>query len=178
MKILFLDMDGVVNSHESFHLNHVARLEEREKRGEGAEFAPEFCFPMGHIHAPLVARLNRIIAATNCQIVISSAWRIGHSPIEIGGYLAKKGFEYASKIIDRTGQDSINARGGEIQTWLDEHPEVTQYVILDDDSEDIIGSYTTKHHHDNFVKIDGWWGLQDPDVEKAINILNKTLDKN
>ena len=175
-KVLFLDFDGVVNSHESFHLNHLARTKERELRGEGAEFAPQFCFPMGHLYPPLIERLNKIMEQTDCHIVVSSAWRIGHSVEQLAEWLTKKGFCFGNKIIDRTGQNSKDARGGEIQDWLDEHPEVTQYVVLDDDSADIIGDYTTKKHPENFVHTDGMWGLQDVGVEKAIKILNKTLD--
>lgn len=172
MKVLFLDMDGVVNSAESFEANHVARTKEREERGEGAEFAPQFCFPFGHISEPLVARLNTIIEEVGCLIVISSAWRIGRSPKQIGEYLSVKGFKYADQIIDKTSNDSIEGRGGEIQTWLDKNPQVTQYVILDDDSLDIVGDYTTKKHPHNFVRVDYFYGLQDEQVKEAIKIFN------
>ena len=179
MKILFLDMDGVLNSNESFHLNHLARLEAREKRhDDNPAFDAEFQWPMGHIYPPLVERLNKIVEATDCKIVVSSAWRKISKLDDLGIWLTKKGFRFADRIIDRTGEDTVNARGGEIQTWLDEHPEVKQYVILDDDSADIIGTYTTKTHPNNFVNTDFMWGLQDAGVEQAIKILNKTLDSN
>ena len=74
-----------------------------------------------------------------------------------------------------TGQNSKDARGGEIQDWLDAHPAVTQYVILDDDTADIIGSYTTKKHPNNFVHTPFKHGLQDKHVAEAIEILNKPL---
>lgn len=172
-------MDGVLNSNESFHLNHVARTEAREKRNDdNPAFDAEFQWPMGHIHAPLVERLNRIVEATDCKIVVSSAWRKLCTPEELGGWLAKKGFRFADRIIDRTGQNAKDARGGEIQDWLDAHSEVTNYVILDDDWQDITGDYTTKKHPNHFVNTDFMWGLQDDDVERALKILNKPLDSN
>lgn len=172
MRCLFLDIDGCLNSRDWFMQNHVARMEEREKRGEGAEFAKEFCHPLGHLCPELIERLNRIVELTDCRIVISSAWRIGHTPREIGGYLTQKGFRHADKIIGATGQNSEDARGGEIQEWLDEHPEVTKYVILDDDTADIIGDYTTKKHPHNFVHVSFEKGLQDEHIRKCVEILN------
>jgi HAD domain in Swiss Army Knife RNA repair proteins len=173
MKILFLDIDGVLNSEESFHINHELRMEDCEKRGEGAEFLKQYCWPLGHLYTPLIERLNKIIEATQCKIVISSTWRISSTPQEITNYLTQKGFKYGESIIDRTGQDSKNARGGEIQNWLDEHKNVKTYVILDDDSADIVGDYTTKKHPNNFVKTDFIWGLQDKQVEEVVKILNQ-----
>lgn len=177
MKILFLDMDGVLNSEESFHLNHVARCEESFSRGENAPFAPQFCWPMGHIYPPLVERLNKIVDATDCQIVLSSSWRVMNSCTleNLGKWLTEKGFRYAHNLLDKTGQDDVNYRGGEIQTWLDEHHNVSAYVILDDDSFDIVGEKTNKKHPNNFVKTDFIWGLQDKQMEQAINILNVKL---
>lgn len=167
-------MDGVLNSQESFHLNHVARTEEREKRGDdNPAFDMQFCWPLGHIYPPLVERLNRIVEATDCQVVISSSWRKISQFSDLAIWLKQKGFRFPERIVGRTGEDAINARGGEIQSWLDDSPEVTQYAILDDDSADIIGDYTTKKHPNNFVHTDFMWGLQDVDVEKAILILNK-----
>ena len=174
MKILFLDMDGVLNSEESFVANHHAREEERFKRNDASvAFAKEFCWPLGHISPPLVERLNKIVENTHCKIVLSSSWRIICSIEELRGWLTQKGFVYADRLIDKTGQNSKDARGGEIQDWLDAHPEVTKYVILDDDSEDIIGSYTTKKHPNNFVHVPFKWGLQDEHIIQVIEILNE-----
>lgn len=57
-------------------------------------------------------------------------------------------------------------RGAEIQAWLDAHPEVTKYVIIDDQS-DMLPSQMN-----NFVKVNQWYGLTMQDANKAINILN------
>jgi len=175
MKVLFLDIDGVLNSEEHFYNNHIARTEAAHKDGDDKYNDINYIWPLGHLSEDLINYLNMIVEMTGCHIVISSTWRIGNTPEQIGKYLKVKGFLYASRIIDCTGQDSKNARGGEIQNWLDEHPEVTQYVILDDDSADIIGDYTTKKHPKNFVHTDFMWGLQDVDVEQAIKILNRPL---
>jgi hypothetical protein len=68
-------------------------------------------------------------------------------------------------------------RGVEIQQWLDEHPDVTNYVILDDDSDML------EHQMKNFVvtfdnvdhpdSVDIGYGLTKICAEKAIEILNR-----
>jgi len=175
-KVLFLDVDGVLNSEATFKENHLAS----QKAKRAADFdkiahAREFFHPLGHINTTLVGRLNRIVRETGCKIVISSSWRILYGVETMRGFLTQRGFEFADSIIDRTGSNSKDARGGEIQDWLDAHPEVKNYVILDDDAQDIVGDYTTKTHPNNFVHTRWTTGLQDEHAEQAIKILNKNI---
>jgi hypothetical protein len=51
-------------------------------------------------------------------------------------------------------------RGEEIQAWLTENPDVTQFVILDDDSD-------MAHLIDHLVQTDHKVGLTAADVKKA-----------
>lgn len=168
MKILFLDVDGVLNSRESFLANHAART---AYKGKDGELATQFIWPLGHLSEDLIDNLNLIVEATGCSIVLSSSWRITCELPDFRGWLKQKGFLYPNNIISKTDNIPDDARGGQIQRWLDSHPGVTKYAILDDDSEDIIGSYTTKKHPNNFVKTDFKEGLQGEQVAKAIAIL-------
>lgn len=57
-------------------------------------------------------------------------------------------------------------RGSEIKEWLDEHPEVTNYVIIDDDNDML-------EEQEPYLVQTSWYdGINDYDVEKAIKILN------
>lgn len=169
MKILFLDVDGVLNSQETFRKRHAAY--EAAKAEDAEAVLNEHAFPLGHLDTDLIERLNVICERTGCHIVVSSTWRITRTPEEVAELLTQKGFRYGNVVIDRTGRNADDRRGGEIQDWLDKHPEVTHYVILDDDTADIIGDYTDKKHPNNFVHTDHKLGLQDADVERAILIL-------
>jgi hypothetical protein len=131
---------------------------------------------MGHIDPTAVDYLNIIVEVTGCSIVISSSWRILCNHEKLAGWLVEKGFLYPHKIIDSTGRNAKDARGGEIQDWLDAHPEVTKYAILDDDSEDIIGSYTTKKHPQNFVHTTYHSGLTEKEVQMVTKILGIGID--
>ena len=50
--------------------------------------------------------------------------------------------------------------------WLDEHPEATNYVIIDDDN-DVLDEQDS-----HLVQTSWLTGITDYDVEKAIKILN------
>jgi hypothetical protein len=55
--------------------------------------------------------------------------------------------------------------------WLKEHPEITNYVILDDDSDML------KSQQSNFVYISGVTGLTLDNALKALSIFGKQNDK-
>jgi len=105
MKILFLDIDGVVNC-EFTHTNN-----------------PDSYFPIDPMMAFLV---GRIVIATECEVVLSSSWRYNEESKEV---VRKKVYPFIDITPMLLGGAS---RGTEIKVWLDAHPEVTKYAILDD----------------------------------------------
>jgi len=170
MKVLFLDMDGVLNSQEWFEKNHAARIAFKNTHGMGASDV-QFIHPLGHIDPDAVARLNCICDAVDFKIVLSSSWRIIISLDDLRIALTHKGFRHVDRLIDVTPslplKSDENRRGMEIKAWLDQHPDVTQYVVLDDDSFDIV-----KIHPHNFVHTNWKIGLTGLDVVHAISVLN------
>lgn len=167
MKILFLDVDGVLNNRLTY-----ARIHRAWKESGNATKGGEFGWPMGHLDATLVPNLNPIVEQTGCQIVLSSSWRIIAKIPDFRQWVALKGFKYPDSIIDRTRSsvgDDPDGRGNEIKDWLKGHPEVTAYAILDDDSQDII-----RVHPNNFVHTSLNEGLTEEKVQAAIAILNST----
>lgn len=98
------------------------------------------------------------------KIVISSSWRkLGID--ECKRALNKNGID-SSRVIDITGNEP-EGRGKEIQDWLDQHPEVTSYVVLDDETSDMPKLL------DRVVKPDRYIGLTKEDCKKAVDILSK-----
>ena len=79
-------------------------------------------------------------------------------------------YDYFNDNYEETYEYS---RGAEIDGWLKEHPEVINYVIIDDRTD------FTNEQKEHFVHIDPMWGLTDEHVQLAINILNhEILQKN
>lgn len=156
MKVLFLDVDGVLNA---WHLPD----------GESHEGHP--------IHTQKVGRLQRILDETGAKVVLSSAWRHSHTLEEMDALLTARGWrgELVGSTPDVWVQDasglwtaSMDAdirRGAEIRQWLEDHPEVTSYVILDD-TDDML-----PEQEERFVRTNPALGLTEADADEAIRIL-------
>src|SRR5262245_42052766 len=131
-RILFLDIDGVLNSIEHF------------RRVGGAGCPP----PLGQASlaqlkwCPLmVGRLRRIVEETRCQIVISSSWR-GYGEQAIAQWQRMFAcYDWPdAPVIGET--PTLNEpdrmeplRGHEVERWLLCAPHVDRYVCLDDSEE-------------------------------------------
>jgi hypothetical protein len=140
-KIVFLDFDGVVNAFDE---------------PESLRYLSQTC----------VANLNTLLERSGASIVISSTWRIGHRIVDMIQILVNAGFRFPERVIGITPRGCQGqVRGDEIGLWLKDHPEVKEFVILDDDSD--MGPFM-----DRLVRSDSDIGLTDLDVEKALKILN------
>ena len=139
MKVVFLDVDGVLNNHYSM------------------------CQYQGRLWPPLVHKLNGL-CHEDVSFVLSSAWRILYDIETMKTLLHNSGWLYSHKLIDRT-RSGDGIRGEQIKNWLDEHPEVTHYAILDDDSDML------DEQQNNFVHVERAIGLMDQDIHNVKEIL-------
>jgi hypothetical protein len=160
MKVIFLDIDGVLN------------VIPQGRDAYGGIFHPEF-----------VDNLERIINETGAKIVISSSWR--HSglqrmldmwefrnlPGEVIGVTPD-----LYRHIDFEGERTM-VRGDEIQAILDRMPEITNYVILDDDEDMLpsqLGNFVCCSNNINHPDcIDIGYGLTNECTNRTIRILNR-----
>jgi len=170
MKVIFLDFDGVLNSLQSFKFwADVRDQDDWEKGLQGSQMslkeylAMELCPICVHNVQELVTRTPGV------KIVVSSSWRVGET-VETLKKMLKMSKPISDAIIDVTESFS-NIRGEEIQKWLDAHPEVTDYVILDDD-QDMLDS-----QKDHFVKTTFMHGFQYGDLLWAQRILGEKNPK-
>lgn len=79
----------------------------------------------------------------------------------------KKKLQYRGLYITDVTPRFNGKRGEEIQYWLKQHPEVTSWCIIDDDS-DMLDNQLL-----NFVRTDGMIGMTLVDAEKVIEILGE-----
>ena len=88
----------------------------------------------------LIANLKKLVDAVGAEIVLSSSWRTPPG-FETAWNLEKKLADRLAfsklTLFDRTPIRKDMVRGKEIKDWLKDHPEVTEFIIIDDDSSDI-----------------------------------------
>ena len=66
------------------------------------------------------------------DIVVTSTWRWDHNYKEC---LINGGLRDGIEILGRTPDLADQPRGAEIKKYIEEHPEIKYYVIIDDDSD-------------------------------------------
>lgn len=115
MKVIFLDIDGVVNCATT-----------KQRHGGFIGIDPE--------KAELVKRL---IKNTGAKVVLSSTWRLDEESREHVKLVVTDFID----VTPRFRFDHIRGdrRGEEVADGLSRHPEVTRYAILDDDRDFLPG---------------------------------------
>ena len=101
-----------------------------------------------------ILRLKRIVKETEAKIVLSSSWRWDKKAYcAVKQQLFYKGLE----IFDTTIMDIRRnmSRTGEIQLYLDEHSEVENYVILENDHDKFLFYDDNTLELGNKIKIKG-----------------------
>lgn len=155
MKILFLDIDGVVNSQETFEARH-------KRGGKGVE---------SDIDDGLAQHVKNIIKHTGCRVVLSSSWR--------GSERGEREIEArVCDLFDRTprihrpvgtGMEYCE-RGREIKSWIETHRKeltVDAYAIIDDDGDML------PEQQEHFFQTTNKKGITAEIAEKIIQHLNK-----
>jgi hypothetical protein len=108
MKIIFLDIDGVLNSKKIRNPRKLPYVIEPRLRN----------------------RLLRLLDTSKAKVVLSSTWR--YDPA--GLFSAK---HWGIPFIDVTPDMPKKPRRNEILAWLRKHPKVTRYVVIDDEDDEL-----------------------------------------
>ena len=141
MKVIFLDIDGVLVNRRSFFI-----------RRDDLPTADAGC----------VEALNNIIRATGARIVISSTWRLEASADELGRILHQWGVDAdvmgVTPVVD-------NVKPDEIKAWIRAHPELLETFIIIDDLADM------RDLSDRLVVTNPDLGLTKADVARAVQLL-------
>ena len=154
MKLIFLDVDGVLNTNKT-----TRRL--------------ACCQEIKFVDTRKVLRLREIVERTGAKIVLSSTWRFGAMPQAF--YLEREALrELVAEFkrlrcplwFDITPYFARAKRWQEINGWLINH-DVEDFIILDDVGEEL------KPFADKLVLTDPWQGLTKERAELAISMLGE-----
>ena len=149
MNIVFLDVDGVINSRNKL-------IEVYKKTGKPHSL---YNYPFDEL---CLNYLKEIIEETNSFIVVTSTWRKDEEGKKI---LLEELDKYGllNRVIGYT--EILNTtRGLEIKSYLEKNKNIINFIILDDD--------TTKSDLDEFlIKINGQTGITSKEKDEAIKRL-------
>jgi hypothetical protein len=107
VKVIFLDVDGVLNNHVLV-----------------------YHYGSDYIDEGLVELLGTVVKSTGAELVLSSSWRLGERSMNVVKVAIGR---FGMELFGRTAMISGGRRCDEIKAWLDENPGVGGYAILDDD---------------------------------------------
>ncbi len=120
MKVIFLDIDGVLVTRNSIKYQHL-------------NFPDDNTIQFGK---KAVKNINKLIRLTKAKIVISSTWRLFHTLEELQDIFNKqsvKGNIISTTSVERATIEEDIPRGQKIADWLENNTGIKQYVIIDDD---------------------------------------------
>lgn len=159
MKIIFLDVDGVLNNTRT------------------AETFEDYIF----VSDEKIELLKEIVDKTDAKIVLSSSWRRGwqakdnnprcaHDEVRLFNAFELKLGEHGLHLMGYTPH--LWHRGKEIARWLEDWTgeSIESFVILDDLDKEFL-----KPHSNRLIQTKISEGLTKDHVEQAVSILNSNL---
>ena len=108
MKVIFLDIDGVLNCDKTPNPRKFPYIVDRK----------------------LLARFKKLVDRTGAKVVLSSTWRCD----PVGLFAAK---HWGVPFIDVCPDRPRSPRRREITSWLADHPRVTRFAVIDDEDDEL-----------------------------------------
>jgi hypothetical protein len=108
MKIIFLDIDGVLNCDKTPNPRKFPYIVDNK----------------------LLARFKKLLERTGAKVVLSSSWRCD----PIGLFAAR---HWGVPFIDVCPDKPRSPRRNELLAWLSDHPRVTRYAVIDDEDDEL-----------------------------------------
>ena len=150
MKVIFLDFDGVIT-------------------------VP----PKWYLKADKIKYIKRIVDETGAKIVVSSSWRMDSVEDTIDKMIGRprrcprnRMFNWFIDNLYDVTHTYRSLRGLEIKDWLDEHNDIENYVIIDDD-----GDFLDEQLY-HFVQTNYEDGITEVETIRAIKVLNRQYFQN
>lgn len=158
MKVIFLDIDGVLNS-----MQYWESIQDKEENLTEME---------SELDPQCLRNLKQIVDETKAKIVITSTWKRINKINRFKKYVP----QYGLYVYDQTPchPDGGGHRGDEIRQYLQEHKnEIEKFILLDDEEFPDFNELTNYLVKTNFFAN----GLGKKHVEQAIQMLGRTILK-
>lgn len=157
MNIIFLDVDGVLNS-----VNNLIRIHKKTNKSYSC-----YSYPFDY---ECLENLKELVFRTKSNIVISSSWRKSKEGMQ-KLFEVLKMYELDELVIGATPFLGTN-RGEEISKYLDsiKYIDIINFVILDDDND-------MENLSDHLVLINNMTGLTHENVDEALKMFEEQKSK-
>jgi hypothetical protein len=156
-RIIFLDVDGVLNNTLTEHFVHWETADDVPK-GQG----------FYGMDPTLVKNFQTLVEKSGAEVVLSSTWR--KRPFGLGKTerVARRQGYAGPRWIDVTPEHSLKGheRGHQIQDWLDANikkDEQVEFIIIDDTPD-------MAHLYPRLVHTDAYEGLTEAKVTEALKL--------
>ena len=167
MKVIFLDLDGTICLSNNWGGRSKKWAKYRSENPETSKFINDAPVEVrfDDFDKKAIKVLNEILEETGAEIVVSSDWRCHANLEELGEYFISQGILKkpvgVTKMLGQCNQpenypwsrkwDLEQSRSLEILQYLYDHPEVTQWVAIDDLNMGKNGESWKNWGLDNFV---------------------------
>lgn len=191
MKVIFLDIDGIMNSHVFYEKRHKKRwlkpktyyywiksklrwifngfkykAQTLNINPKIKTFSSKYKFLIDNTDKQKWKWLSEFCNKNDYKICISSVWKRHFVNVEDWNKaFVKLGFNNDIFVGITGNRETL--RGEEIKKWLDINKNVTAYAIVDDDSDMLANQM------DSFFLVDGYFGLTPNTLYKINRHLNK-----
>lgn len=149
-RIVFLDYDGVVNTpmwnEQGTHCSYGFPGDGKVNNFQAVQWLSEACQKF------------------HFDIVVTSTWRLDENYKEC---LINAGLRHGIEIRGKTPRLKDKTRGDEIQHYIDAHPEIEYYIIVDDE-DDLL-----PNQMNNFIQTDGDVGFALKDFRRFEEIFQR-----
>ena len=148
MKVIFLDLDGTICLSNNWGGRSKKWAKYRSENPETSKFINDAPVEVrfDDFDKKAIKVLNEILEETGAEIVVSSDWRCHANLEELGKYFISQGILKkpvgVTKLLGQCNQpenypwlrkwDVEQSRSLEILQYLFDHPEVSQWVAIDD----------------------------------------------
>ena len=195
MKVLFLDHEGVICLSSEWGGRFKKEKKFRDETGVQRKLSsPHYGLPVDcrfdNFNKKAINVLNSILEETGAEIVVSSDWKRWANVEEMGEYylsqgIIKKPIDFTPSLSQCTNYDNDTfpwsrqwdleqTRSIEIKQYLQDHPEITHWVAVDDLNMGKTGLYySMEFEHewglDNFVETPlGSEGIKQSGIKEKI----------
>jgi hypothetical protein len=146
MKVIFLDNDGVICLSNNWGSRYKKQKEWGGRKLSMTSWDMPVEYRFDNFDEKAIKVLNTILEETGAEIVVSSDWRLHANLEQLGEYYLSQGISKKPIAVTELFKDIFPSewsqlrfraeleleRSMEIQNWLEQHPEVTNWVAIDD----------------------------------------------